>query len=339
MANLLYWLLAILLLGVVVTLHELGHFLAARATGIRVAEFAVGFGSKLLSRTTKSGMIVSLRVLPLGGYCRFVDGDVPEALAKQKVWKRAVMAVSGPLMNILTAILLLVVLFAGVGLLSATTTIGEVMPGLPAEAAGVMAGDRIVAVNGIEVLSANETSQAILNAAQSEIILGVERGGVRLDLPLTPTWVEAEGRSMIGIAYATEPFRVPLGESFRYSLETTGEWATLLVRVFGEMFTGRGFENIAGPIGTISTIKTETESGGLRAYLQLAAFISVNLGVFNLLPVPVLDGGKLVFCAVEAIRRKPASQKLEIGLNLAGFGLMMALMVVAFYKDIVRLLP
>ena len=345
MINLLYWLLAIIMFGVLVMLHELGHFLAARATGVPVAEFAIGFGPKLFSHTgKKNGVLFSLRALPFGGYCRFYaddengDADNPGAYSRQKIWKRALISVGGPLFNMLVAVLALFLLFSAIGLWASTPVVGGLIDGLPAKEAGFEIGDRIVSVNGREVQTSADASQFITDAGESEIQFVLERDGKEIELSLTPRWSETDRRLMIGIQYKVAPYRFPVGQALRYSLETTGEMSGSIVTFLRNLiFKGEGADELAGPIGTVTVVKEQTQAGGIRSYLQLAALISVNLGIFNMLPIPGLDGSKLIFLLVEKIRGRRIPPEKESVVVLIGFGLLLLLMALVMYQDIVRL--
>lgn len=340
-----YWILAILLFGVVVLVHELGHFWAARLTGVGVMEFAVGWGPKLWSHKAKSGVTYSVRVLPFGGYCRFVDEedegqeDRPDAYYKQKIWKRVLISVSGPLMNVMLAFLLLLALFLFLPINSIEPTIGGLIEGLPAQSAGIQVGDRLVSVNGVETETVSDISREISAAGEMEIALGVERDGERLTFQIVPQWVESEGRSMIGIEYTSHTTRFGVIEATSQALQYTGKMSVMIIEVLRDLiFKGEGVSELSGPIGTVVAIKEQTEVGGWVTYLQLAALISVNLGLFNMLPVPGLDGSKLIFLAIEKIRGKRMDPNKEGLVLLIGFGLLIVLMVIVMYQDIVRLL-
>ncbi|MDR0929884.1 MAG: site-2 protease family protein [Oscillospiraceae bacterium] len=346
MSSLLYWVLAVLMFGVIIMLHELGHFWAARATGVGVMEFAVGMGPKIWSRKAKSGVVYSLRALPLGGFCRFVgeeeDGqaDRPDAFVRQKVWKRALISVAGPLTNIITAFLMLMLLFWAVGLpIGAIPEVGGLLDGLPAESAGIQVGDKLTGINGQAITTVEEASQLILTADGGEIALSLERDGEPVTIRVTPQWVEEEQRAMIGIEYVQgAPVRFPLGESLGYAVSTTGEMSVTIVRLLGELvFKGEGMEDLTGPIGTVALIRDQTEQGGIYSYLNLAALISINLAVFNLIPIPGLDGSKLIFLALEKIRGKRLNPQKEGLVTLIGLALMMGVMFFAIYQDIMRL--
>ncbi len=349
MINLTYWILAILMLGIVILLHELGHFWGARLTGVSVMEFAVGFGPKLWSRKAKSGVTYTVRALPLGGYCRFVaddeddEPDRPDAYYKQKIWKRAFISIAGPLMNYITAIVLLFLIFFAIGLpIDAEPVVGALIPGLPAETAGFAAGDRIVSINGIPVGTASEASDAIAKAPEGDIAFGLLRGGETIVANVMPAWVESEGRSMIGIEYdqsRTVYRRFGAGVSVKSSFSTIGNMSVMIIDVLRDLlFKGEGVEDLSGPIGTVVAIKEQTQAGGLYSYLNLAAMISVNLGLFNLLPIPGLDGSKLIFLLIEKVRGKRLDPHKEGTVLLIGFALLVGVMALAMYQDIARLL-
>ncbi len=344
MSNIGYWLLAILMFGLVILIHELGHFWAARLTGVHVMEFAVGFGPPLWKRKAKSGVVYSVRALPLGGYCRFAADDEPDidpkdAYYEQKVWKRVAISLAGPAANLLTALLILFFLFfilAGVP--QAQRVIGAITPGMPAETAGLQVGDTIQAVNGEPARSVEEISAMITAAGENPVVLSVLRDGKEITLSMEPVWVEAEKRAMIGIQYAVTRTKYLLGPSLSGSWLTTVDMGTSIFRSLRDIIVGDiGMDQLAGPIGTVTIIKEQTEEGGLLSYLSMAAMISVNLALFNLLPIPGLDGSKLVFLTIEKIRGKRMNPNKEGAVLMAGFALMMVLMVVIMYKDIVRL--
>lgn len=348
--NVWYWLLAILMFGVLVMIHELGHFAAARLSGVTVEEFAIGLGPKLLSRKAKSGVTYSLRVLPFGGFCRFVgDGedeeDLPGAYQKQKKWKRALISIAGPLMNLLTCIVLLFLVYFAIGLpIGPEPVVDALIPGLPAETAGFSVGDRIIAVDGEEITTTEQASRIITDAEGAKITFTVERDGAPVTLDVTPQWTEDEEggpRYMIGIQYrvGTIPVRLGFASSVQQSLILTGDLARMIFDVLRDLFIrGEGMEELSGPIGAVTAVKQQTQAGGLFNYTYLAAMISVNLGLFNLVPIPGLDGSKLVFLLIELLRGKPLDPKKEGFVTLLGFALLIGLMAIAMYQDITRLM-
>lgn len=358
MVNLWYWILAILMLGILVMLHEFGHFIAARITGVTVVEFAVGFGPKLLSRVARSGIRYSVRALPFGGYCRFLgegeeaaEGEEAELagppvkrFGQEKIWKRAVISFAGPLMNVLTAIVLLFLLYFAIGIpIGTEPVVGGFVPDLPAESAGFEIGDRLVRINGVEIETTEQASQIIAGAGDQDIVFDLDRDGEAIQITVRPQWTEEEdsARYMIGIQYQMGTRKITYGffDSVRGAFATTGQMSRLIIDVLGDLILRQeGMDELAGPIGTVTLIKEQTQSGGLFDYAYLASVISVNLALFNLLPIPGLDGSRLLFLLIEKIRGKPLDPNKEGIITLIGFALLVGLMILALYQDIVRLI-
>lgn len=335
-----YVILALLVLGLLITGHEAGHFLAARACGIEVQEFAMGMGPVLLRRTSKRGTTFSLRLLPIGGFCQFYgeDEEVTDSRSfnRHPVWKRAITVASGPLMNFLIAFLVLVLYMSAMGVPVVVPRVAAVEEN--AQAAGLMVGDVLLAVNGETIETTDDVTRAIAASQGGEIVLGIERGGEAMSLAVTPFYDEAESRYRVGFTFATERVRVSIPESVPFSISYNAESATLILDALRNMlFKGEGVEDVTGPVGTVYVIQEVTQQGGIDVYLELIAMISVNLGVMNLLPIPGLDGSRLLFLLVEAVRRKPVRRELEGGIHFAGFCLLMGLMLVLTYKDIVQI--
>jgi len=347
LANILYWVAAIGLFGIVILVHELGHFWAAKLTGIPVVEFAVGLGPKIFARRSKAGVLFTLRVFPIGGFCRFVgdgeDGEEdglghPRAYYKEKIWKRAAVSLSGPLMNYIAAFVFLMIIFMGIGVQSIDHTVGEVTPSSPAEMAGLLPGDRFAAIDGQAVASPQEATERISAAQGAEMLFAVQRGQEQVELRIRPEWDEAEGRAMIGIRYGTHIARLGLADSARTTWGSIQLMSRLVVDLIRDaIFRGEGTQNFASPIGVAVDVRRETQEGGLPSYLFIASLISVNLGLFNLLPIPGLDGCKLIFLLIEKIRGKRLDPNKEGVAVLVGFALLAGLMVVVMYQDIVRL--
>jgi len=334
-----YVLLALLLLGVLIMAHEAGHFWAARATGLAVQEFAMGMGPLLAKWKSKKGTQFSLRLLPIGGFCQFYGEDEaindPRAFNNQPVWKRAVTVVSGPLMNFIVALLVIVMYLSAVGMTTAVPRVGEVEEN--AAAAGLMAGDTLVLVNG-HAGDINEAVAAIASSGGAPVTLRIERGGEEMDITVTPFYDEEVARYRVGFSFAQERVRVPLWESVPFSVAYNIESVRLIGQTLKNLvFKGEGVSDVTGPVGTVYVIKEVTQAGGIDMYLELLALISVNLGVMNLLPIPGLDGSRLLFLIAEGIRRKPVRRELEGAIHGAGFVLLMGLMLVLTYKDIMQI--
>lgn len=353
MINLLYILAAILILGFIVTAHELGHYIVGRLTGIGILEFSVGFGPKILGWRRK-GIAYSLRGIPLGGYCKFAgveDGQAerPDAMEKQPVWKRFFTVLSGPLMNFVLAFVFVWIILTMVGLEMVETVpvIGQVSVDMPAEEAGFQVGDAITEANGEEISQDIDgvlaLQQIISQAGESPIAFTLLRGDQELQISVTPKMSDdgENVRPMIGIVFDTQTVGI-----YRYSpLKAIPESASYMVRFTGMMldslknlvFKGEGLEEMSGPVGIISFMSVQVRQGW-GMVCNLVFVLSLNLGIMNLLPLPGLDGGRLVFLAVEGIRRKPVPPEKE-GL-VHGIGLLLLLVLIGFitFHDIVKLI-
>lgn len=347
--SILYILLAIVLLGVLITVHEFGHFFAARLTGIAVKEYSIGFGPKLLQwKSKKHETLFTLRPFPLGGYCMFYgdetdqqNADDPRAFDKAKVWKRMITVVSGPLMNFVLAFVLAVALMAGYGFTVAQPYIGNVEANMPAAEAGLLPNDVLTAVDGqaIGIGDASALTNAIAKVpAGQSVTLTVQRDGKPLSLAVTPVYDETTQRNRIGIginAYA----QLQSGQIIPAAWNSCVYASTIILNSLGKLFTtGEGFNQASGPVGVVQMVAQQTQQGGFEIFLNLAVIISSNLGLVNLLPIPGLDGSRLVFMLIEAIRRKPISRKIESTVHLAGYALLLGLMIFFTFNDVSRLI-
>lgn len=329
---------ALLVLSVFVVVHELGHFVAGRLLGFTVLEFAVGMGPAILKKE-KNGITYSLRAFPIGGMCRFYGEDEEakdgRSFASHPVWKRIIVVAAGPVMNILTAILFAVVSLMSYGVYVDVPTVQELSSETaPAAVAGIEPGDVLYAINGDVIESYEETSELILGASGAEMTITVQRDGKLVDLIVRDFYNEAEGRNLIGITYGYGRERYGLfkaiGSSFRYVWDIFVEMA----RFIGSIFTqGVKAGDVVGPVGTVTIIGQAVRTG-FETVLYLAVLISVNLAFMNLLPLPALDGGRLVFLVIEAIRRKPVPPEKEGMVHFAGLVLLMLLMVYLTVSDV-----
>lgn len=335
-----YVILALLLLGVLIIAHEFGHYIAARLCGIDVVEFSMGMGPLLLKWKNKRGTQFSLRLFPIGGFCQFYGEDDgrrdPRAFTSQPVWKRFVTVLSGPMMNFVIAVVVIVLYMSALGLLTVVPKVAEVEPA--AEASGLRAGDQIVAIDGESVSDSNRIAQMIGQSQGRSVSMRVRRGEEEIELSFTPFYDEELGRYRLGMVFAQERVRVSALESIPFSVRYNAESVGMIVDALkGMVFRGEGADQVTGPVGTVYAISNETQNGGIDIYLQLLALISVNLGVMNLLPIPGLDGSKLLFLLVEKVRRRPIRQELEGAINAGGLLLLMGLMIVLTYRDIMQI--
>lgn len=349
----LYILAALLLLGIMVTVHEAGHFFAARLCGIPVKQFSIGFGPKLAKwKSKKHETTYILRLIPAGGFCMFygedeaegVQKDDPRNLGNFSVPKRMLTIAMGPIMNFVLAFIVCFAFYQITGAAYGRAQVMQVDAGGAAAEAGIRAGDMIERVNGQDAsgvdASGNSRVSELIDSYRPDgepLTITVSRGQEQLELSVAPR-VDETGRMLIGVNLTFEIVRLPvfqtMGVAFRMCV---AQGSAILSGLRDLIFKGQGLDQMAGPVGVVTLIAQQTQSYGLEAYIALLVFISVNLGLVNLLPIPGLDGSRILFLVVEAIRRKPMNQKVEAYIHLAGFGLFILLFVVLTWQDITRL--
>ena len=344
--NVLYILAAILLLSLIVIAHEFGHYFVGRLCGIGVVEFSVGFGPRLLGWTRK-GIQYSLRAFPLGGFCKFVgedaDDKAPNAINNQRVWKRFLTVLAGPVMNFVLALVVMVIILTSFSFMEGRPWIYSVSEGIPAAAVGLQKGDVVTMVNGEKIsydaAGAEKMRERIIAAGEQEMTLGVLRDGKEMTISITPAEVVLQDGSIvpqIGIVFGGRYYT--LWEAIRYAPAVTADtMGVMLDSLKNLVFTGEGMKDTMGPVGIISFVSTTVREGMYMVW-NLLFIISLNLGIVNLLPIPALDGGRLVFLLVEGIRRKPIPPEKEGMVHTIGFMLLLLLIVVFTYQDIVRLI-
>lgn len=350
--TILYVLLAILLLGVLIMVHEWGHYMAARLCGIAVKEFSIGFGKPLWQRKSKkTETVFSLRPIPLGGYCMFYGDtdDDPEGVKKDDprnynnaaVWKRMISVVSGPLMNMVLAFVVAILLMALYGVTATSPLIAQVEDGMPAQAAGLQAGDVFVAVNrqDVENKAVQDVSDAIGAVSENaQVEITVLRDGQERSFTIQPEYDSELERYRVGITIQQGYERLSAGQVVPAAWNVCREASVAIVKALGKLFTtGEGLDQTAGPVGVVQMVAEQTRQGGLEIYLYLIVLISINLGLMNLIPIPGLDGSRLVFMAIEAVRRKPVSQRVESMVHLCGYVFLFGFMLFFTFKDVLRL--
>lgn len=353
-------------LTIVVFFHELGHFLVGRACGVGVVTFSIGFGPELFGWNDRHGTRWRVSAIPLGGYVRFVgdenaasvpDRDGVEALPEaersrafqtKSVAARAAVVAAGPLANFLLAI----VIFSGILMLSGRVDlapkVGAVSPGEPAATAGIRAGDTIVAIEGSPVESFMDIMRLVSDRAGEPTRFEVERDGARFDTTLTPRLFEEKSRfgnqrrGLVGIRASEDPAdrrlrRFSPPQAVVEGVRETGFVITRTLSYIGGVFTGReSIDQLGGPL-RVAQISGEVAGLGIGALINLAALLSVSIGLLNLFPVPMLDGGHLVFYAAEAVRGRPLSERAQdIGYRI-GLALILMLMLVSSWNDIAHL--
>lgn len=336
-------LIAILVFGLLILIHEAGHYLTARRFGVAIREFSIGMGPKIVSKTSKkTGIAYSLRWIPFGGYVA-MEGEDEEsenvnALNRKPVWQRMIIMAAGAAMNLLLGFLLMTAMVLSSKALAGTTVLRFEDGVSTSVKAGLQTGDVIKKVNGHPVHIYYDMSYRVMRDGTSPVKLTVLRDGktVEIENVTFPTTVEA------GTLYGMIDFYPALNEknfgnvikhSFWESVASVGLiWDSLL-----DLLTGKvGVEQVSGPVGVTQAIG-EAVADGPNYFLYLVALISINLGVMNLLPFPALDGGRLVFQFIELIRGKPVNPEWEGYIHFAGLAILMIFMIIVTCKDVIGL--
>lgn len=326
---------SIFVFGLLILVHELGHYFVARLTGIKVLELAIGFGPKLIG-WTKNDIDYSLRAIPLGGFCRLLgenpeEASEPESFPQQPLLNRAAVLLAGATMNLVLAIVIFfVIFFFIVGVPNTDSSrIGYIVEDSPAEAVGLEAGDMVTAIDSNPVEKWEDVLTLISAKPNEEIRLVIEREGAVKELTVVTEVGPEENRGMIGIGPEIQKFSfIP---SARFSLERFG---TVIYSIF-QVVTGQAPLDVAGPVGIIFVIGEVAQTGFINL-LVLTALISISLGIMNLLPIPALDGGRLFFLLVEAIRGKRIDPEKEGFIHFIGFALLIMLILFITYQDVLR---
>lgn len=343
---------AIILFGFLIFIHEFGHFLAAKLSGVRVLKFSIGFGPRIISKRIGETEYL-LSAVPLGGYVKMYGEEAGEVIDEkrsfkhQPVYKKIFIVFAGPLFNIIGAIALFWIIFVhGVPVLK--PVIGEVIPDSVASKAGLQKGDKIIEIEGQKITNWFEMAQFIQQNPNKLLKFKIERKSEIIEIEITPQAKEAKNLfgekivvGQIGIKpddkavfIKKEDPITALNKSVEKCYEIVKLTYLTIVKIFQRVVST---DVIGGPILIFQTAGKTAEQG-LVSFLSFAAIISINLGVLNLLPIPVLDGGHILFFLIEAVRRKPLSEKFIAVSQKIGIAFLVALMMLAFYNDIIRLL-
>lgn len=329
----------VLVLGVLIFVHELGHFLAAKACGVRVTEFALGMGPALFKKQGKE-TLYALRLFPIGGYCAMTGedeevADDPKAMRNKPVWMRMIIVLAGSVMNFLLGLTLVAVIVCFSVIPS--TTVAEFKENATSLQSGLQVDDKIVAVQGVRVSDYTGMATQLSRCYnQDTLSLTVERNGQEIILQNVTFPTEQVDE---GLSYPTADFLVyrakkTPGVVVKQIFLQTGSYVTSVVNGLTDMITGRiSLKYVSGPVG-ISSVISEAASYGFLSLLSVAALISVNLGVMNILPLPALDGGRFLCLFLEAILRRPIPAKVEGIIHAAGLLILLAIMVLVAFKDL-----
>ena len=350
----------IIVLGLLIFVHEFGHFIWAKLFGVKVLKFSLGFGPKLVSKQLgETEYLIS--AFPLGGYVKMFGenpteaadenmtaADMHRSFSMRPVWQRFIIVAGGPFFNLIFAFLLFffIVLAAGLPQTVDTTTISEVSPDSPAAVAGLLSNDTIIAIDGQKTAGWDDVSRFIKDSGGRQVLLTVRRNDSTLEIQVQPRMEitrnifgeEVGERFMVGIARSDEVIYENVGfvAALKAGISQTWSWVYLtimgLVKIIQKVVPA---SELGGPI-LIAKIAGERMAAGWINFLYFMAVLSVNLGILNLLPIPILDGGHLVYFTVEAILRKPLNPKIIEILQHVGLVLLVTLMIFVFYNDLVR---
>lgn len=343
---------AILVFGLIILIHEFGHFIVAKKCGIGVIEFSIGMGPRLFS-VEKGETRYSLKAMPFGGSCMMMGEDEndsdPRAFNNKSVWARMAVIAAGPVFNFILALVLAIIIVSNVGYDPAELT--GVMEGFPAQEQGMQSGDVITRINGAKITLYRDLQMYLIMNPGKELDIEYERpvqgaSAEKRTAVLTPKYSEEYGSYMAGIQVS--PYRTPvssIGQLLKYSFSEVRFCIKNTISSVGMLIRGKvNKDDIAGPvrmIGIIDDTVEETKAYGVSAMLltlaNLCVLLSANLGVMNLLPIPALDGGRLVFLVLEAFRGKPINKEKEGMVHTVGFIALMGLMVFVLFNDIVMM--
>ncbi|MDO8603691.1 MAG: RIP metalloprotease RseP [Candidatus Omnitrophota bacterium] len=341
----------IVVLSILVIVHEFGHFIVAKKMGVRVEKFSIGFGQEIIG-ITRQETRYSISLIPLGGYVK-LSGETGSEGVKGEKWEYLSRTVgekmriifAGPLLNYILAFVIFSFVFMA-GNPTLTPTIGKIMPGYPAETSGLKPGDKILDINGNKVAYWEDVTNIVHTSKNQEMNLAVERDGQKISIVVMPRSQETDtifgsrkSISIIGIAPSGEVIYVKYGffKAIYMGAEKLWTLTYITCRALWASVTGAMpiKESMTGPIG-IFYITGQAAKLGLVYLLQLMGVLSASLAIFNLLPVPVLDGGHILFLAIEKIRRKPVSIKMQENVTQVGMSLLIVLMLFVFYNDFMR---
>ena len=342
--NILYVIVAILIFGLLILIHELGHYTAARLLGVKVLEFSIGMGPALVSYTSKKTDIkYSLRLLPIGGYVKMLGedekNDDPESLTAAKPWKRLIILSAGALMNILTGVIAMFILVATPSFLVGGTTVAEFDESyVQSQSEELLLGDKITAIGKTKVKYYQELTYEIMHECYKPTDVTVERNGqtVVLHDVVFPV-IEEQGTVFGDMFFKVGAMEKTFGNVVSYSLHASFSTIKMIWQSLFDLITGRyGLSAVSGPVG-VTKVVAESAKLGIANLVYISIFITMNLGVFNLLPIPALDGSRIVFVLIEMVRGKPINPKYEGYVHLAGIIVLLLFMVVITFKDIISL--
>ena len=328
--------ISLIIFLLVILIHEFGHFIVAKMNGVSVLEFSVGMGPKLFQKES-NGTLYSLRLLPVGGYCQLEgedeENDSPNSLNNQSPFVRLKVILAGAIMNFILAFILLILLMS---VSRVSTEVSGVLEDSPAYSSGIQTGDKIVSINGKNINDGEELLNNI-KESQGDLDIGVIRDSQSKNIKVTPR-LENNVRK-IGVNFQEE-YNIKnfsLIKGFKKGVITFLNLTGMLYKFLGMLITGQlGLGGVSGPVGVVKEIGNAAKTG-VANLIFLLAYININLGVFNLLPIPALDGGRAIFILIEMIFGKKISQEKEGYIHMVGLILLLALIAVVTIKDVIKL--
>lgn len=337
---LVYILIAILIFGVLILVHELGHFLFAKKFGVAITEFSLGMGPKIFSKKGKDNVDYSLRVLPIGGFVAMIgeedESDDPNSFDKKPAWQRFIIIIAGALMNLLLGFIIVFFITLSRDMYPSTVIAGFSESSVSNQF--LQPGDKIVEIAGNKVYTGTEMSYEITRNGYEPISVTVLRNGQEITFDKVTFGTVTEQGVVFGrVDFAVLGEQKNFGSVIKHSFFTSKSMVKMVWESLFDLVTGRyGMEQVSGPIGVTGAI-AEAAKTDMYTLFYMAAVIAINLGIFNLLPIPALDGGTLVFLLIEMISRKRVPKKIEYTIRTIGFALLMALVVFVAFKDIIYL--
>ncbi|MEI3504552.1 MAG: RIP metalloprotease RseP [Anaerovoracaceae bacterium] len=325
---------AIIIFCLLIFVHELGHFIVAKACGVKVNEFAIGMGPAIFKKQ-KGETLYAVRLFPIGGFCAMEgedeDSEDDRAFNNKPAWQRALVLTAGSFMNLLTAVVLMIVIAFVVG--QATTTVNEVLDDSPAYRAGMMSWDRIVEVDGTAVDEWNDVITYIGESSRDTADIVVERDGAQQTLTAALEYDKESGRNKIGI---TPEMKHSVAGSVGSGMKNTWNMTVMMYKVIKQLFTGDvSVSELSGPVGIVYAVNQSAKAGVIYV-VYLASLLSLNLAIMNMLPFPALDGGRLLFLLIRKITGKRITDAIEGKIHFIGIILLMVLMVYVTWNDIVK---
>lgn len=331
-------LVAILAFLIMIFIHEFGHFIAAKAMGVRVNEFSIGFGPTLLKKQGRE-TLYCIKLLPFGGYCAMEGedetSDDPKGFCNKKPWRRFIITAAGAVFNILFGFLIMMIVLAPQERYT-TTTVASFAEDASSAQSGLAVGDRILSVNGRSVLTTTDLSYTFTNIPDDgRMDMVVRRNGEKVELPeVTFATQNSDGINYVSVDFYVQGVDRTIFTFLSQSVKTTVSYGRMVWWSLIDLLTGKfGISQVSGPVGVTVAIGNAAKLGW-DAFLPIITLITVNLGIFNLLPIPALDGGRLFFIMIEMIRRKPIPPKKEGLVHGIGFAVLMIFMALVTFKDI-----